>query len=353
MISREELDRLIRHSGNPCVTLICPAARTIPDALQVPIRLKVMLSQAEQRLHQEYDKAIAAPLVQRLKEAIEAVDERRLLDGVVLLVNREISKKVDLPFPVEERIVIDRTFATRDIIRANLTSMAFHVLVLGLEKATLMEAYADRVVSDAFMGFPIHDPRFPADPLTASTGRTQVELPRLFFKEVDQAVLGVVGQQGHVVIASVSEHYGPFREASERPRTYIGNLPGNWDRASAHDIVKAAWSVAYEYQKEMQLAEVAKISNAPVNRTAIDVADIWRRIRDGRGQLLLVERDLRKPALVEGDQVQLLDDATKNNAVDDLVDEIIEQQLKYGGEVRVLPNGALDKYGGIALLMRY
>ena len=353
MVTPEKLDQLIRHTGNPCITIICPSSRTIPESDQVPIRLKVLLREIEQRLQAEYDRSIADPLIERLRGAIETVDHRQLLEGFVLLVDRNINEKVDLPFPVEERIVIDRTFATREIIRANLSSLSYFILVLGLQRAMLIEAYTDRVVAENIIGFPMENPRFPADPLTASTGRAQVEMPRLFFKEVDRAVIDATAQNPHVVIASVAEHYGPFLQASEKQQIYIGNLPGNWDRAKSHDVVKAAWEIAYEYQKAIHLADVEKISKAPVQRTAIDVADIWRRILDGRGHLLLVERDLRKPALVDGDQVQLLDDAAANHAVDDLVDEIIEQQLKHGGQVRVLPNGSLEEYGGIALLMRY
>ncbi len=353
MVSPEKLDQLIRHTGNPCITIICPSARTLPGSDQVPIRLKVLLREAEQRLHAEYDKSIADPLIERLQSAIAAVDQRHLLEGFVLLVDRAISEKIDLPFSVEERIVIDRTFATREIIRANLSSLSYYVLVLSMEKATLIEAYADGVVSDQFMSFPFLNTHFNGDPHAATTARVQIEQPKQFYKGVDRLVLDIVGQHGHVVIATVAEHYGTYLQASERQQIYIGNLSGNWDRNTSHDIVKAAWKVAYEHQKTMHLAEVEKISKAPVAKTSIDVADIWRRIRDGRGHLLLVERDLRKPALVEGDQVRLVEDAAANNTVDDLVDEIIEQQLKHGGQVRVLPNGALEEYGGIALLMRY
>jgi hypothetical protein len=352
MISTEKLDSLIRHTGNPCVTIICPSARTIPDAFQVPIRLKVLLREAEQRLHKEYDKAIAEPVVKRLQAAIEAVDERKLLEGFVLLVDRDVSEKIDLPFEVEERVVIDRTFATREIIRANLTSLSYYVLVLTLEKATLLEAYADRVVHEQFMGFPITND-YSGNSHTNTQAGVQIEQPKQFWNDVDKAVLGVAGQHGHVVIACVAEHYTPYMQIANKPDIYIGNLAGNKDHASAHDIVKDAWKVAYEYVKKEHASDTQKLAKAAVGLTAVDVADIWRRVLEGRGHLLLVERDLRQPAVVENGSVRLVEDATGNNTVDDLVDDIIEQQLKHGGQVRVLPNGMLEEYGGIALLMRY
>ena len=37
----------------------------------------------------------------------------------------------------------------------------------------------------------------------------------------------------------------------------------------------------------------------------------------------------------------------------DLVDAIIEEQINHGGEIRILPNGTLERFGGIALKPRY
>jgi hypothetical protein len=352
MISKEKLDTLIRHTGSPCITILCPSSRTIPDAFQVPIRLKVLYRETEQRLRQEYDDAIATPLLARLRAAMDAIDERHLLEGFALLVDRTVSEKFDLPFDVKERIVIDRTFATREIIRANLTSLAYYVLVLTLEKAYLLEAYTDRVVHEQFMGFPITNDYSGNSHLNTMAG-VQIEQPKQFWNDVDKAVLGVAGQHGHVVVACVAEHYTPYLQIANKPGIYIGNMPGNKDHATPHDIVKEAWKVAYAHQSKMHAAEVEKLSRASVGMTSTDIGDIWRRILEGRGHLLLVERDLRQPALVEEGRVRLVDDPNTTNTVDDLVDDIIEQQLKHGGEVRVLPNGSLEEFGGIALMLRY
>ena len=37
----------------------------------------------------------------------------------------------------------------------------------------------------------------------------------------------------------------------------------------------------------------------------------------------------------------------------DAVDDIIEEQLRKGGDVRILPNGTLGQYNGMALVLRY
>ena len=343
---------LLRHQSDLCVTLICPSARTIPEVQQVPIRLKVMLREAEQRLKNEYSKEIADGMIERLKQAIENVDERKLLEGFALFVDRQISEKVDLPFPVEERVVIDRTFATREMVRAHLSSLNYHVLLLSLEKAELMEAYTDQVLRDRIAGFPMTN-EYSGNALANTMAGVQIEQPRKFWHEVDEAVRGVVGPHGHVVVVSVAEHYTPFLESAAKPGIYIGNLPGNRSHETPQQIMKEAWEVAYADQKKRQLAEVQKLAKAPVGLTAIDVGDIWRRVLDGRGHLLFVERDRKQPAIVENGTVRLIEKPETNHAVDDLVDDIIEQQLKHGGQVHVLPNGALEEYGGIALLMRY
>ncbi|MEZ4760213.1 MAG: hypothetical protein R2810_10530 [Flavobacteriales bacterium] len=66
-----------------------------------------------------------------------------------------------------------------------------------------------------------------------------------------------------------------------------------------------------------------------------------------------MERDVRIPVRLEGEAVVKVEDATAPGVVDDIVDDIIEEQLRHGGDVRILPNGLLADHRGIALVMRY
>jgi hypothetical protein len=49
----------------------------------------------------------------------------------------------------------------------------------------------------------------------------------------------------------------------------------------------------------------------------------------------------------------LVDERADHAALIDIVDAIIEEQLAHGGELRILPNGWMGAFGGIAMKLRY
>jgi hypothetical protein len=91
------------------------------------------------------------------------------------------------------------------------------------------------------------------------------------------------------------------------------------------------------------------------NKFVSDLQEIWNAVQQGRGKTLFVKRDYFQPALIDGDELMLLDqlDRTEKGAVDDIVDEIIEQNLAFGGDVVFLSGNELDKFDNIALTTRF
>ena len=85
------------------------------------------------------------------------------------------------------------------------------------------------------------------------------------------------------------------------------------------------------------------------------VGEVWRLAHEGRGHLLLVERDFHFPAKVDetGRHLTPADDVTAPGVMDDAVDEIIEMVLSKQGQVVFLENGQLEAHQRIALILRY
>ena len=90
-------------------------------------------------------------------------------------------------------------------------------------------------------------------------------------------------------------------------------------------------------------------------RVAATVGEAWRKANEGRGKLLLVERDFHQPGRLDASGLLLLpaDDPTAQDVIPDAVDEVIETVLNKGGEVVFVENGQLDAYQRIALVLRY
>ncbi|MBL0127545.1 MAG: hypothetical protein IPP83_08805 [Flavobacteriales bacterium] len=353
LLHDELIHRLMAERQGPCVTLLFPTHRTMPDAAQDALVMKHLVSQAEQRVLESGDKRAMAPILDRLNALEASIDHNHNGEGMAVFIAADLTEVVRLPFPVDERVTVEGTFATREVIRWRLGGVDHHVLVLGTKGAHLYHAANDQLMDEVRNTFPMRNGHYTTDSLSTSTSRGQLNQLRELHVDVDKAVREVVGLKGRVVVACTHEQFPQLVAEASHGSIYIGNLPGSHDSVAPSEVVKEAWKLAYEDQKQRHIADLGSLRKAPAEKHSTSVIDIWKQVRDGRGMTLLVERDLRIPAKVMADHIELVSDPTAPDVVDDIVDDIIEEQLRKGGEVRILPNGLLSDYKGIALLLRY
>lgn len=347
------LERLMAPRKAPCISLVLPTHRTWPDAEQDQLILRRLVEQALARITERGNKREMAPWTERLQALAEEVDHRKNLEGMAIFIDGDSTEIVRLPFTVEERCMVDDTFATREVVRWRLGAVEHYVLVYSTGSSRLYRAYNDQLLEEVEDGFPVQNAYSGTTPLSATGGRAQNAATSGYLRELDTKVRKAVGEYGRVVVACTQEQYPPMVAGASRPSIYIGNLPGNHEHLTPGEVVRQAWSVAYEEQKNRHLADLERINSAPSDKLATSIKDIWALVHHGRGELLLVERDLRVAARVHEGRIEIVDDPTIPGVADDIVDDIIEEQLRMGGEVHILPNDSLTEHAGIALLLRY
>lgn len=343
------IDRLMEARPGPCVTLTLPTHRTMPDANRDIILLKDLLRQAEDRLGGLGGKRTVAPIIDRLHTLATSVDHGHHMDGLALFASADHAELVKLPFPVDARVVVGDAYMVRDVVRARLGSVHYHVLVLSQHAARLFAANDDHLVGEVRSGLPLENRHYTTDAAQVTTSRGQDNQARHWYADVAKAVEQAVGRQARVVVATTATHHAPFLEAAPHAGLFIAQLEGNHEHAAPAELVRHAWPLAYEDQKRRHLADLETLARTPADKHVTTVDDIWARVQEGRGQTLLVDRDLVIPGAVVDDRVQL--DAPADEA--DVVDRIIAAQLRHGGDVRMLPPGSLKAYDGIALITRY
>ena len=118
MICRSELKRLQGHQDYPSVSLLAPTHRTAPANRRDRIIVKNLVAEGLDRLHGEFKKREVAPVVQNLNKPVDQVGWEHALEGLALFASRDIAKGIQLPFRVKARVVIDETFATKDLVFA-------------------------------------------------------------------------------------------------------------------------------------------------------------------------------------------------------------------------------------------
>src|SRR5215471_12849582 len=154
-MTRHDLRELQDVRTYPCLTITLPTHRTRPDNKQDPIRVKNLVTEGTNRLLGEFSKRDVAPLLDRLNALVAAIDYEYTLDGLVLAVNRDMARDYVLPFTLNERVVVDETFFTRDLVHALNRARRYWVLSLSEQSTRLYAATRENLEEVTTGGFPM------------------------------------------------------------------------------------------------------------------------------------------------------------------------------------------------------
>ena len=139
----------------PCLTITLPTHRTSPDNKQDPIRVKNLVTEGTNRLLGEFPKREVAPLIDRLNTLVDTIDYKYTLDGLLLVVNRDMAREYVLPFTLNERVVVDETFFTRDLVHALNRTRRYWVVALSEQATRLFAATREDLEAITTGGFPM------------------------------------------------------------------------------------------------------------------------------------------------------------------------------------------------------
>ncbi len=361
-MNRQAVHLLQQVRGYPALTIILPTHRTAPDNRQDPIRVRNLVQQASERLLAEIGRREAEPLLTRLEHLIAQIDFRHTLDGLALFVHRDFARAFSLPFSVPERIVVDETFFTRDLIHALNRLVRYWVLVLGEKPTRLLEGTHDTLIEVTERGFPqIHEGPGGTAPLPGGFGVRKSayrdERHRQFFRQVDAAFRSIWAEDPlPLVVVGIDRHLAFFQEVTEHRQAILTTITGSHSKTSPARLARLVWPLVemnMQSVRDRALAELEEATGA--SKMVATIGEVWRLAHEGRGALLLVEEDFHYPAVVDasGWHLQPAADPMAPGALDDAVDDVIETVLAKQGRVVFVENGRLSAYGRIALVLRY
>ncbi|MGV8114121.1 MAG: hypothetical protein AB2L17_14590 [Lentimicrobium sp.] len=321
--------------------------------------LKNLIKEAEERLFTGESKRKAQKLMQRLLNLESQIDHNYNLESLVLFVNEEIAEYTRLPIAVEDRVVIDNTFATRDLIRAMHLDSGYYILILSQQRVRLVEAFNDKLVKEIGSPFPIDNTRFySTDKAELSNAKRQTNLIAGFFNQIDKEV-NIIRKANPLPVLICSEegnYYEYLKIADQKQSIFDTYLNKNRVEEKAHHIISEAWKIVKQYTEEKNNARKAELEKAvSQNRFLSDTNEIWQAIKQGRIQTLFIELGKFQPAIWENDHIEYVSDDIRNRkeVVDDIYDELIETNMSYGGDVVFLPNGELSEFSGFGAITRY
>lgn len=343
--------------GQFCISIILNTHYTHPENEKDAITLKNLQREAVERLNELTDKRTAKKLTDRLDELVNQIDHRYNTESMALFVNEDIARYTRLVIPVTNRVIIDESFATRDLVRALHTQQGYYTLVLGQDRARLIEAANGRVIEELGRPFPIFNYTLFTTNATQASNATKVgNFQKEFFKRVDRAVWAVWQENPLPIVISADEKsIAYFKNVSEHADIIIGAHNDSFGKSAQH-LVEANYYIVEEYNRKRNEARLAELKEAlSSGKFLVDINDIWRAIQEGRGKTLFIRNGYYQPAKLVDDKIVLIDenDTTTPDVIDDIIDEMVEINMNYGGDAVFIFDGGLEKFKGLALTTRY
>lgn len=326
----------------PSVSLLMPTRPGRLDREQAA-RLIALRDSAVRRITNEGLAGVGG-LVARIDELIEHAHQINLGRSLAVFVSDSHSELLVLPVDVKERVVIDPTFATRDLVRALHRTPRHAVLVLSTKEARLFEGRSGTLAPAASSNFPqVSD--------AASGGRQD-----RFLKQVDEALGSYLKvRPAPLIIVAAEPTLSNFCRYSKNLDRLAGKVPGNHLTSPLRVISDLTGSDIERYLSSRKYEALALIDQRQgQGRAVVGIAAVWLAARWELPEMLAVEDDYFFPARIspDGDLLHFAADVEDPEVIDDVVDELIEQVLARGGWIAMVESGQIPDGARVAMTLR-
>lgn len=353
------IQKLASQASHPCVTISLNTHRTHPENLQDIVNLKNMCKEAEERLLNEFEKRSILPLLKNLETVQNEIDANFNLDSLHVFLSNEVKEVVRTSGIVDKEMVqISDSFALRGVINAYNRSKEYFILFVSQSGVQVYQAMDDNVHGEIRNeDFPFGENRLISnDNAAKADSKKNDDLLREYLNRVDKAVVRLYNEyELPVVVVSTSDNYQKLMSVADRPLIYLGNVAANYNDVRPHTLGKDAWELVSKLQHDKRNDAIKELA-ASVSKGNVltDLQEIYLAAKHGRGDLLIVNEDYTQPVLIKEDnKIELIDDVTIKDAVDDVVSEIAWEVLSKKGRTVFTRQDDLAQFGKIALKVRW
>lgn len=338
-MNRLLLEDLQRRRSFPSVTVLVnarPGATVDPSDLA---RLDRLVAHAASRVAAEAPGPDGAAVVEQLRRLVLEHQEGPPPAAFAFCASPETAVVVRLGQEVRERVVVDDTFATRDLVADLARSARFRVVTVSEQKVRVFLGDRGRLVEAL-------DERWPLL-------RDESQRPSAWAKDVFEQ-LGAEHAELPLPAVVAGVERSVRRLAVEGALMVVGRVGGNHDRTSAADLHRLACPEVDGFLSADRSRALLRLEQARSSRRyAGGIDEVWSLANDGRVDLVLVEESFEVAATIGPDRQLLMGAPAGRQTVDDIVDDTIEAVLLRGGRAVVVPDDSLASHDRIAAVLRY
>jgi hypothetical protein len=358
-MDKQKLSQIQTIRKYPSVSILLGLHTAAAESQQNNLILKNLIKEAEDRLLQEFPKRQVEKIIARLHAVQEQLNNKlHYQPGLAIFINEDDEFIINLPFAIKSRVIIDHTFATRDLIMGVNRSIKYYVMPLSAKEVRLFTAYRNILSEIKEGGFPFHLTLEVEDNQRGVTLDKENQIKE-FYNGVDKAFNQIYNQQPYgLVLVGAGKNLSYYKEIADNKKVIVSTIEGNHDHTNLHELGQITWNSVKDVLSQQRNAILSELKAAvEAQKYVSGIEQVWRLAKEGRGRLLLAEEDYRVAGKIvgtnENQTLEISNDPTGPGLINDLVDEVAEMVMLAGGEVVFVDNGKLAEHQGIALALRY
>jgi hypothetical protein len=288
ILTRAELEQLMRKEQQGCVSIYMPTHRTGTDAQQDPIRLKNLLREAEKQLSAQ---GIGRREVQNMLEPASMLLQdstfwQHQSDGLAIFISSNGIRRYRLPLNFEEFVAVMDHIHIKPLLPLFTGDGQFYILALSQNEVRLLNGTRDSVsevdigqvggsLAEAIpsvnhqMSMQLHSSGS-TDGMSGSGSVTfhgqgggsdesaKHELLRYFRLVSDGLTEFLQGDRAPLVLAGVEYLLPIYKEANTYPNLIDKVIKGNPDLLRMDELHKSAWDILGPHFQAAQAEAVAQ-----------------------------------------------------------------------------------------------
>lgn len=381
-LTAKHLDGVLGYQGPPIFSVYMPTHRTHPDNAQ-DARIFSKLVEQFDSVKTEYAKD---PDIRRIFDEFDALATnyhfwQHTWEGLAVFATRNSFDVYRLRRSVQPLAIVADTAHTKPFLKYLQTKDRYHLLVLTTNTAQLYEGdryQLDEVdlsqegVPESMIEALDHELRDLHATLAAyhtATGeawdvaqnhglrKTDIDNDiEQFFRKVDQAVAAAYSNPSGLplILAALPEHHHLFRRVSRNSNLLEDGIKTNASAMEAGELRKLAWQVFEPIYISRLDGIIGQYRHAASQALGADqIGAIVRDAYDRKvGALLLEENRIIPGRIIDRENV-VFGAQDAGRPVDDILDDLAELVLEYGGEVWVIPRERMPSTTGAASINRF
>jgi len=363
-----------KEKGNICISIIVPTHKLSPERRVDHLVLEKAVRAAKKYLLHNYREEEIKPLQQAVDELYDRIDFNHNAKGLGLFVSGNIKESVQFFFPVKEKVIIGRSLEVRDLLYQAYYSHPYYTLLLTEKEARLFEGRLNHLleikddnfprknVDDYVYTRPTRGSSFVGNAFVKEYERDKSQLEELRYQHfcglVEEGLKHYLTNSNiPLIIAGAKKDLSYFRMVTRQTKNIIDEVEGNYSYVTITALGGLVWEVLRAHLDKVKQQLIREFDEKVGERRGVSgIHEIWKAAKEGKGLMLLVEKDLSLPGFLPKENeydLWVRPPRKPHQVLADAVDDLMEMVLEKSGKVVLLENNSLKDHQGMALVTRY